>query len=75
MVSDAEKKLISLVKEIDSDKGFMIGVCLAAREFAMVDELVSFINNSSNLDGNDIISFLFENDNCESSSDKTAMDD
>lgn len=62
MAKSNEKKLIELLAKIDRDFGFITGVCLAAREFQKVDELVKFIEEEPNANGDDIVNFVLGED-------------
>lgn len=60
-----EKKLVKLLAKIDRDFGFITGVCLAAREFQKVDELVKFIETEPNVNSDDIVNFVLDEDSFE----------
>ena len=62
MLTNAERKLISLIKNIDNDTYFIIGALLLAKEHNMTEELIEFIEENSNITQDDIINFSLPND-------------
>ena len=62
MLTNAERKLISLIKNIDNDTYFIIGAFLLAKEHNMTEELIEFIEENPVVTQDDIINFSFPND-------------
>lgn len=62
MLTNAERKLISLIKNIDNDTYFIIGAFLLAKEHNMTEELIEFIEENPDVTQDDIINFSLPND-------------
>ena len=62
MLTNAERKLISLIKNIDNDTNFIIGAFLLAKEHNMTEELIEFIEENPDVTQDDIINFSLPND-------------
>ena len=62
MLTNAESKLISLIKNIDNDTYFIIGAFLLAKEHNMTEELIEFIEENPDVTQDDIINFSLPND-------------
>ena len=59
MITKAEKKLIKLVREIDDDSGYVVGIALAGRQYGMTGEIIKYIENNPKIDSNELADFVF----------------
>ena len=58
-VTEAEKKLIKLVRKIDDDSGYVAGIALAGRQYRMTEEIIKLIEDHPGLDSNALADFVF----------------
>ena len=57
-LTDSERKLFEKLREIDDDKGYIIGAVLAASENGIVDDVLKHIEQNPKLDSNDVVDYI-----------------
>ncbi len=57
-LTENERKLFNKLREIDGDKGYIIGAVLAASEYGIVDDVLQYIEENPGVDSNDIVDYI-----------------
>ena len=57
-LTDKEKEIVLMLKAIEDDETFIIASVLIASEDNAVDELYGFLKANTDLDSDDVLSFL-----------------
>lgn len=57
-LSDMEKEIVLMLKDIENDEIFIITSILVASEDNTTDDLYEFLKETSDADSNDVLNFL-----------------